>query len=64
MTLTGELNYDFLAPRQIVFGWGRRRELAKLAAGLGRRALVVLGSRTLAAGNVWAELRDSLQQEL
>ena len=61
MTLPGELNYDFLAPRQILFGWGRRRELAKHAAGLGRRAFVVLGSRTLSAGNVWAELRDSLQ---
>ncbi len=61
MTLPGELNYDFLAPRHIVFGWGRRRELAKLALGLGRRTFVVLGSRTLAAGDVWVELRDSLQ---
>jgi alcohol dehydrogenase class IV len=61
MTQIGNLNYDFLAPRQIVFGWGRRRELPKLAAGLGRRAFVVLGSRTLAASQVWSDLRDSLQ---
>jgi alcohol dehydrogenase class IV len=61
MTANGDLHYDFLAPRQIVFGWGRRRELAKLASGFGRRAFAVLGSRTLAASNAWAELRDSLQ---
>ena len=41
------INYSFFAPRQIVFGWGRRSELGTLAAGLGRRALVVSGSRTL-----------------
>ncbi len=41
------INYSFFAPRQIVFGWGRRSELGTLAAGLGRRALLVSGSRTL-----------------
>lgn len=40
-------NYSFLAPRQIVFGWGRRAELGALATGIGSRALVVSGSRTL-----------------
>lgn len=40
-------NYSFLAPRQIVFGWGRRAELGTLAAGIGRRVLLVSGSRTL-----------------
>lgn len=40
-------NYSFLAPRQIVFGWGRRAELGTLAAGIGRRALLVSGSRSL-----------------
>jgi len=43
----GMTNYSFFAPRQIVFGWGRRSELGTLAAGMGRRALVVSGSRTL-----------------
>ena len=41
------VNYSFFAPCQIVFGWGRRLELGTLAAGLGRRALLVSGSRTL-----------------
>lgn len=41
------ISYSFFAPRQIVFGWGRRNELGTLAAGLGRRVLLVSGSRTL-----------------
>lgn len=41
------MNYSFLAPRQIVFGWGRRSELGTLTASLGRRVLLVSGSRTL-----------------
>ena len=41
------MNYDFLAPNQIVFGWGRRTELPKLAARLGGRILLISGSRTL-----------------
>ena len=40
-------NYDWLAPPQIAFGWGRRCELSTLAAPLGRRAWLVVGSRTL-----------------
>lgn len=40
--------YEFLAPRRIVFGWGRRRELPDLARTLGKRAFLVTGSRTLA----------------
>ena len=38
-------NYDWLAPPQISFGWGRRGELSSLAAPLGRRAWFVVGSR-------------------
>ena len=41
------MNYDFLSPTQIVFGWGRRSELGKLAAKLGSRVFLVSGSRTL-----------------
>jgi alcohol dehydrogenase class IV len=37
------LDYDFLAPRKIVFGWGRRREIGGLARSLGRRAFLVSG---------------------
>jgi alcohol dehydrogenase class IV len=39
--------YDFLSPPKIAFGWGRRREAGSLAATLGRRALLIEGSRTL-----------------
>lgn len=56
------IDYEFLAPPRIVFGWGRRRELGALAQSLGRRAFVVLGSRTLHKNGVWTDLATSLQQ--
>jgi alcohol dehydrogenase class IV len=37
------LNYDFLAPQKIVFGWGRRSEVGVLGRSLGRRAFLVSG---------------------
>ena len=40
-------SYDFFAPRQIVFGWGRRGEIGRLAKPLGQRAFLISGSRTL-----------------
>ena len=49
MSNTANITYDFVAPRQIVFGWGRRREVGKLAKRLGRRAFLISGSRTVAA---------------
>jgi alcohol dehydrogenase class IV len=55
------LVYDFFAPQQIVFGWGRRRELGDFAARLGRRAFVVEGSRTLAANGTMVEIADVLR---
>lgn len=55
------LNYSFFAPRQIVFGWGRRAELGSLAAPLGRRALLVSGSRTLERNGVIDQLVSQLQ---
>ena len=54
------LDYEFLSPQRIVFGWGRRRELGELARTLGRRAFVVLGSRTLERNGAWMELRQRL----
>jgi alcohol dehydrogenase class IV len=54
------LNYDFLAPPKIVFGWGRRSEVGALARGLGRRAFVVTGSRRLAADGFTGELLANL----
>jgi alcohol dehydrogenase class IV len=56
------IDYEFLAPSRIVFGWGRRRELGELARGLGRRAFAVLGSRTLQRNGRWDEMAISLRQ--
>ena len=54
------IDYEFLAPPRIVFGWGRRRELGPLALTLGRRAFVVVGSRTLHLNGCWSELKKNL----
>ncbi len=59
--LNAPLNYDFLSPARIVFGWGRRHEVGPLAATLGRRALLVVGSRTLEASGAWADILASLR---
>jgi alcohol dehydrogenase len=53
--------YEFLAPGRIVFGWGRRAELGALARTLGRRAFVVLGSRTLHGNGTWSQLQEHLR---
>ena len=52
--------YDFLSPPKIAFGWGRRREVGALAATLGRRALLVEGSRTLRQSGAIDEIIASL----
>ena len=52
--------YDFLAPRKIVFGWGKRAELGSLAAALGRRAWIVCGSRTLQRNGTLHQLQQHL----
>lgn len=54
--------YDFLSPQQIVFGWGRRRELASLLLPLAKRVFVVSGSRTLERTGIIGELLDSIKQ--
>jgi len=55
------MKYDFFAPNQIVFGWGRRTELAKLAVTLGQRVFLVSGSRTLERTGVIAEATKNLE---
>lgn len=55
------MNYDFLPPARIVFGWGRRSEVGPLARTLGTRALMVSGSRTLEARGTLAELEQGLR---
>jgi alcohol dehydrogenase class IV len=54
------LTYEFFSPPGIMFGWGRRRELALVAKPLGRRAFVVCGSKTLEAHGLLDELRALL----
>ena len=54
--------FDFFAPQRIVFGWGRRSEVGTLAAGLGRRAFIVVGSRTLERSGKVAALEQRLAQ--
>src|SRR5437016_5571796 len=56
-----DLQYDFLAPPKIVFGWGRRREIGPLARELGKRAFVVSGARRLASDGTLAELHTALR---
>jgi len=58
---TGIPSYDFLSPQRIVFGWGRRSEIGAIASSLGRRAFVVLGSRSLERNGQFTELLDLLR---
>lgn len=53
--------YDFLAPKRIVFGWGRWREVGNLARQLGGRCFVVVGSRSLVASGMIEELEGVLR---
>lgn len=57
------LSYEFAAPRQIVFGWGRRREAGRLARSLGRRAFLVTGAKALAEQGVVGELCQRLEAD-
>jgi len=59
---TFNANYNWLAPRQICFGWGRRSEVGELASSLGERAFIVCGSRTLEQNGQLAEIEDLLNQ--
>ena len=54
--LYDNLRYEFLAPPKIIFGWGRRKEIGPLARGLGQRAFVVSGARSLKSSGVLDEL--------
>jgi alcohol dehydrogenase class IV len=55
-----KMNYNLLLPQRVIFGWGRRAEVGALAADLGRRAFLVVGSRTLEVSGVVGELRERL----
>ncbi|MCC6126780.1 MAG: iron-containing alcohol dehydrogenase [Pirellulales bacterium] len=57
------LDYDFLAPQKIVFGWGRRREIGSLARSLGRRAFLVSGLPEHLGKPIIAEIEGLLRAE-
>lgn len=54
------MNYDFFAPAQIHFGWGRFEQLSQLASSLGTRALIISGSRSLESNGVIDEVKHQL----
>ena len=58
-----QLQYDFLAPRRIVFGWGRRREVGTLGRTLGSRAFLISGLPPLIAQEVMVEISGALRAE-
>ena len=56
-----ELNYSLISPAKIRFGWGVRSEVGELARTLGRRARIVLGSRTLAKSDEYRQILEQLR---
>jgi len=61
MNSPASIQYDLIAPPRVAFGWGRRREAGEHARFLGRRALVISGSRTLSASGAVEEILASLR---
>jgi alcohol dehydrogenase class IV len=61
MTADASISYEFVAPRRIVFGWGRRRQVGELAKTLGRRALIVCGSQFFVDQGILDALSGSLR---
>lgn len=45
--MKSSIQYDFLAPRKIVFGWGRRTEIGPHCQSLGHRAFLICGAPAL-----------------
>ncbi len=45
---------------RVIFGSGRRSEIPAVAAGFGRRALLVTGARSLQATPAWAEITSGM----
>ncbi|HTI29795.1 MAG TPA: iron-containing alcohol dehydrogenase [Methylomirabilota bacterium] len=52
--------FDFMLDTEIRFGLGRRREVGEVVSGLGRRAVLVTGARSLERGGFGHEIRASL----
>ena len=63
MSVAPSIKYDFLAPRQIAFGWGRRREVGSLGRTLGTRAFLICGLPMDLAKSVMGKISDLLEAE-
>ena len=55
--------YEFLIPGRIVFGWGRRQEVGRWAARLGRRATIIYGTAQFAQQGLLDDLAEWLCHE-
>ncbi|MDO4551873.1 MAG: iron-containing alcohol dehydrogenase [Planctomycetia bacterium] len=53
-------NYEFITPGKIIFGWGRRMEIASHAKMWGTRIHLICGSRTLYNNGEISQIMDSL----
>lgn len=56
------IDYDYVSPSTIVFGWGRRVEIGQLASRIARRAFIVCGSRTLEKSGLLQQCDELLRQ--
>jgi alcohol dehydrogenase class IV len=63
MIINSGIAYDFVAPRRIVFGWGRRREVGILGQTLGRRAFLICGLPPSVAREMMGEISAALRAE-
>jgi alcohol dehydrogenase class IV len=61
MTDPTSIRFDFLAPARVVFGWGRRTEVGRLAQSLGNRAFVISGSKSLSRCGAIAQIETLLR---
>ena len=54
--MSEHISYEFLAPRRIVFGWGRRHEAGMLARTLGRTAVLLSPFMPAKSRELWEAL--------
>ncbi|MGW8257456.1 MAG: iron-containing alcohol dehydrogenase [Thermoguttaceae bacterium] len=57
------LNYNFIAPGRIVFGWGRRKEVGLWGRSLGQRAFIVSGLPGSINDKFLSEIADHLRKD-
>lgn len=62
ITQASPAQYEFVAPRRIVFGWARRREAGTICRTLGRRGWLICGSKRLRSEGVVDQLSADLAE--